>query len=995
MSFDVAAGAPDPRDAGLRCERIFDAAEHAGLRLDVERAEVRTVLALCCQRAPYLALLLGRDPARLERVAGSAYLYREKPVEVMARELAQRLAGCDDDDVDGVRRALRRYRADELVRLGVRELALGNPSDVGRELAHLADVAFDAAIEVHDRLLRARYGAPRFRDHDGREHDARLVVIAMGKHGGEELNFSSDVDVIYIYTSDAGAAGSLSLHEYFAKLCKQVTATISEVTEEDVVFRVDLRLRPEGSRGAIANSLPSTERYYETWGRPWERQAWLKARPCAGDLELGAEVMSTLAPFIHPRSTSSNVIDEVYELNQRIKRELGSEDSVDGGFDLKNGEGGIREIEFFVQALQLIHAGRQPALRARSTLVALDQMLFAGLVSEHEHRALSESYRFLRRAEHVLQLESGRQTQRLPRDAQALEVFARRLGLTDSAALRERLDEITSEVGNLFDTLGAPEPEPASAIAALIDGDHPDEPALLAKLGFRDPETALRLLEQARRRPLSPFSPSARGPVARIAPELVSELASSPDPDQALRYLSELVAMPRVTSTMWRLFDENPVILRLLMSLFGTSAYLAKYFVQHPELIDLLVDAGRRSARRTPAALSRSLDEQLAGASEDDEEELWNRLALFKNAQILRIALSDIAGELDCEEVCEELSLLADMVLGRVYEFVRASMEERHGLPRERESGAPAVLAVLALGKLGGRELGYASDLDVIFVYSGDGESDGRRSLDNVTYMTRLAQRLMSALHAMHPGGRLYELDTRLRPSGSQGLLVSSLSAWHKYHQGRARTWERQALTKLRAVAGDEALGARVAEAARAFVYQASVGDPGEGAGEGEGEGGEAERVRSLAEAITSMRVRIERELAGPRGAQDIKTGRGGIIDIEFASQFLQLAHGPRCPDLRTPSTVAALRAAAASGVADDADCELLIDGYRFLRTLEHRMRIVHDRSVQRLPSDPDELDKLARRAGFPDADSLQREYLHFTHEIRCAYDRVLGVDER
>jgi glutamate-ammonia-ligase adenylyltransferase len=1006
--MDVSTGAPDPRDAALRCERVLAAAAQAAIELQPLSEDTRTVLTLCCQRAPYLATLLARDPARLSRVASSPYLRREKPAEIMSRELADALAGCAVDDTESLRRILRRYRAEEMVRLGVRELGLGNASEVGRELAHLADVCFDAAIVFHDLQLRARYGPPRYTDDNGVERDAELVVIGMGKLGGEELNFSSDVDVIYIYSSDAGSAGDISLHEYFSKLCKLVTASIGEVTDDEVVFRVDLRLRPEGSKGPIANSLPSTERYYETWGRPWERQAWLKARPCAGSLALGSEVMDTLRPFIYPRSTSPTIIDEVNELNRRIKRELDGA-GLGGSFDVKNGVGGIREIEFFVQALQLIHAGHQPALRARGTLVALDQLLFAGLLTETEHRALGESYRFLRRAEHVLQLEGGRQTQKLPRAPAALEVLAGRLDYPDAEAFGAALSAVTAEVARLFSTLGAPEPGPPDEVAALLAGDlEPEaEIAILGKLGFRSPEAAWRELDLARRKPLSPFAPAARDAAARIAPGLLAEIIASPDPDQALRHVTELAGKRSAFSSMWRLFDDNPPIMRRVVSLFGTSAFLAKYFVQHPQLVDVLVDIGRSAATRTVGELARALEAQQARADGGDEEGQWDQLALFKNAQILRIGLADIGGELDSEAVSDELSKVAEVCLARAYEMVQQAMLARHGAPRDRATGERATLSVLGLGKLGGRELGYASDLDVLFVYSADGQTDGARGIDNLTYMTRLAQRMMSGLHAMHPGGRLYELDTRLRPSGSQGLLVSSLAAWHNYHRGAARLWERQALIKLRPVAGDPELGARVAAAAAEYVYSRAahaaepVAAPGEEGVQGrQGDehagaqpGDEHARARSIAMAVTSMRDKIERELAGSQDEQDIKTGRGGLIDIEFASQYLQLVHGPEHPDLRTRSTVPALRAAAELGLAAPGDCALLIDGYRFLRTLEHRMRIVHDRSVQRLPREPEELDKLARRAGYAGSPALLRDYAHWTREVRSAYVRLIQAD--
>jgi glutamate-ammonia-ligase adenylyltransferase len=494
---DLSVGAPDEGDAHRRAERLFDAASQTGLDLtDLDDVGAR-VATLACQRAPYLATLLTRDPDRLFRVAQDPYLRREKPLDQLIGQVRAAVSGVVS--AGDLRTALRRIRADELVRLGVRELELGLDTEVGRELARLADVCFDAAIEFHDRELRAKYGPPIYRDDDGVEREAKLAVIGMGKLGGEELNFASDVDVIYVYSSDQGEAGALSLHEYFAKLCTLVTSALSEVTEDDVVFRVDLRLRPEGAKGAIANSLAQMERYYETFGRPWERQAWIKARACAGDPELGRETLEMLKPFVFPRYTSPAIIDEVHALNRRIKRELVKTPSVDVGFDLKNGVGGIREIEFFTQALQLIHGGKRLVLRCRGTLAALDALLFAGLVSDDEHLSLWRAYRWLRHAEHVLQLEAGLQTQTIPADPELQNIFARRLGYVDRDALQRILVAHTGSVARMFKTLGVEAELDRPDIDAILRGELSDdaEAAALARLGFRDVTAATAELARA------------------------------------------------------------------------------------------------------------------------------------------------------------------------------------------------------------------------------------------------------------------------------------------------------------------------------------------------------------------------------------------------------------------------------------------------------------------------------------------------------------------
>jgi glutamate-ammonia-ligase adenylyltransferase len=946
---DLALGAPDEGDARRRAERLFDAAAQSGLDLTDLDETAAHIAALACRRAPYLATLLTRDPLRLQRVARDPYLRREKPRSQLMAEVDS--ASGPATTGSELRAALRKIRGDELVRLGVRELELGLDTEVGRELARLADAAFDAAIAFHDAELRTRYGEPRYVDDDGTERVARLAVIGMGKLGGEELNFASDVDVIYVYSSDHGEVGTLSLHEYFAKLAAQVTSALSEVTEDDLVFRVDLRLRPEGAKGAIANSLAQMERYYETFGRPWERQAWIKARACAGDPALGGEVIDMLQPFVFPRYTSPTVVDDVRDLNRRIKRELVRSET---GFDLKNGEGGIREIEFFVQALQLIHAGKRPVLRPRGTLAALDALLFAGLVADDEHLRLNRAYRWLRHAEHMLQLEGGLQTQTLPNDAAARDVFARRLGLSGIEALTRELGRHTAAVSELFSTLGDDPDSDRPDVAAILRGELTDaaETDALGRLGFVDISAAQAELARARRRPGSPLSPAATERGARIGAALLGEMADSADPDQALRALGDLIARRGEAWSIWRLLDEQPMLARLLGSLFGASAYLARTLVDTPELIDLLVELGQSAPSRTVDQVSADLDARLATVDVADPEAVWSAIAEIKNGHVLRVGLADFAGALDPLAVCVELTAIAEACVKSALKIVEASMAKSQG-----------ALSVLALGKLGGRELGYAADLDVVFVYQGDD--------DSIEHFSRLAQRLLNGLRQRTIRGRLYEVDTRLRPSGSHGLLVSSLAAWRRYHERDAQLWERQALIKLRPIAGDVALGAEVARLAADTVY------------------GVPHDQKQVAEAITSMRARIERELGGKH---DLKVGAGGVIDVEFAAQYLQLVHGHAHAELRTTSTSAALRAASTLGIAPADVVELLDQGYRFLRGIEHRLRVVHDQPIHRLPESPVELARLARRSGFPDGATLLERVERTQRDVRAAYRTLLGA---
>lgn len=972
LASRVLKDAPDESDAERRFERFVDAAEFDGLSLSELPEDEILLLRLCCQRAPYLATLLARDPQRLVRVGADAYLRRAKAAAVMREELGQMWLA--DQDVESFDAVLRSYRADELVRLGVREMELGTALEVGEELSALADECLHAAIEFHAARLSQEFGEPLEDTLDGSKRTASLVVIGMGKLGGEELNFSSDIDLIYIYSSDDGAAGELSLQEYFAKLCRRISSSIGDVTDQDSVFRVDLRLRPEGSRGTIANSLASAERYYESFGRAWERQAWLKARACAGDLELGEEVMQMMHPFVFPRNVSPAVIEQVRGLNQRIKSELGP-GSIDGGYDLKNGRGGIREIEFFVQTLQLIHAGRRPKLQTRSTIVALNELLFSGLVSEEERHGLAEAYRYLRHLEHMIQLESGRQTQRLPMGADELDLLAKRTKHESAEELQTTLDAHIAFVHESFETLGEEDPAPPSEVQDLLRGhESPErERELLGLLGFRNVQEAWQNLDTARSKAMSPFAGAGSSVAQKVAPVLLTEISRSPDPDQALRHTSELMARRGSWSPIWAMMHENPELLRLIASVFGTSEYLSKNFINHPELVDVLHLAGKAQEFYSDEDLKKSLARRQIDTILDREEQ-WSKLAEFKNSHVLRIGLADIAGALAPEEVCQQLSDVADLCVQRAFSLVEDDLKERYGVARDTD-GNKIAMSVMAMGKLGGRELGYSSDLDIVFVFSSQGESDGNKELDATTYFSRIAQRLMRGLHSLHPGGRLYEIDTRLRPSGSQGLLVSSLSAWRKYHSSSAALWEKQSLTKLRFVAGDPSLGEQAMRVATECIY-----------------GRQDKDAREIAQGIGTMRNKIWRELVAPKKRMDLKAGHGGLIDIEFAAQYLQLVHGPKHSEMHTQSTTQALAMAAQLGLADDETCRVLIDGYAFLRRLEHRLRIVHDRSEQHLPKDPIEMEKLARRAGYDDGEQLVADFQMWSQVLHEAYLSILGL---
>src|SRR5437016_1117358 len=794
-----------------------------------------------------------------------------------------------------------------------------------------------------------------------------FCVLGMGKLGGEELNFSSDADVLYVYDKDGRTQGPNPIDHFafYARLAESVTASVGSpgaAPEGGFVFRVDLDLRPEGRNGPIVNAIRGLELYYEAQGAPWERFALLKARPIAGDLATGEEALLRLMPFVFRKYFDLKAIDEMRQLKARAEKEAARAP----GIDLKLGRGGIREIEFFVQALQLLHGGRDPNLRVRGTMKALDRLLYAGLISSRDRDELAEAYVVLRRLEHRVQMLAERQTHSMPEDVRENQRLARRTGYQDASAMSADLALHRSRVEARFKDLlrvasgSGPSEDPRAAAAADPEATPDQRAAALAELGFDQPDASAEELARLAQKRGTPFQEAQP-----LGAALITELAAAPDPDQALRHLADLyggLAYPHATS---ELLAQSPRTTRLLISLFGSSDYLSRQLLTHPELIDQLVLRGSAALVRERADLRADLGNRLRAVPESDLEATLTELRRFRNEEVLRIALHDVAGALAVEQVSRQLSDLADACVEACFSLAWAEIEKRYG---KRD----ATMVVIALGKLGGRELGYHSDLDLLFLYSQPGEHAG-----NHEYFAKVAQKLISHLTLPLREGTLYRIDTRLRPSGSAGPLVVSFDALATYHAREARLWERQALLRARAVAGDEALFQRASrEVLEPSLFRKL--DPKEASRE-----------------LLAMRERMEREIAGESGGlYNSKLGRGGLVDVEFAAQFLQLAHGAREPSVRSANTSQALALLLKHGHLGPQDHAALARGYRFLRRLESRLRIVRDRSVDRIPESGPELLRLARRMGYsgPRAgEELLADYQRTATQVRGAFLRVLG----
>ena len=935
LEQSIAAG-PDADAARLRLEHLRE----AGAEIPVDGGGA-AMLAAMLLSGTYLTDLLRQDPGRLSRLLADPWLHREKPHDLVAHEVG---GACQSvRSFADLQQALRRHAQVEMLRLGAREIGTGVDGhaltvpehgltlEVARELAALADACLQAAVSFCDADLRAAFGTPVCAD-----AAPGFSVIAMGKLGGEELNFSSDIDVMYVYASDDGQAGSLSLHEYYARLGKAVTRALGEGTGDGIVFRVDLRLRPEGQSGAICNSLAAAESYYESFGRTWERQALLRARHSAGDAWVGEAFTKTVQPFVYPRLSSTSTIEDVRSL-----RRMFVATTSESAWNVKLGAGGIRDVELVAQVLQLLYGGKRRDLRERTTLPALHKLGLAGLLSGQETRTLSDAYRAWRRIEHRLQLEQGRQTHALPAGPEDLDRLARRLGFARADQFMAAVDERRKAVSAIADTLGEPAAGPPPTVLRLLAPAASDEDraADLGRVGFRNLEESAYRIETS---------------AGRMPPEWLEEAIASPDPDHALARFCDLAT--RTSFGIFSLLREDRQLLRMLAGLFGTSERLSRHLITHPEVWPGLT-VGLGAPRPDLAAWKSEFASRLDGC---DYESALRRMRRFQAEEILRIGLHDVAGELAHEEVSAQLVRLAETCLEECALRVAADLFTRFGRP-------DAELTILVLGSCGAREMRYGSDLELVFLYENEGTTTA--GMDHQEWFARLAQRLIGALGALLEEGRLYTVDTRLRPSGSQGLLVTSYRAFEQYHHEQAAPWERVALLRGRpACVLPAASGRPPSDFARrlaALTYEPGIPES------------------ALRNELLRMRKRIENERVG-KGPVHLRFSPGGLTDLEFIAAWEQLRHGGSDPALRTTNPLEALGRVASRG---DIEARLL-DHYRFLARACLRLRLLRDYANDRLAPD-DEL-PLARSLGLHRA-RLGSEISSRMADVRAAFVKIFG----
>ncbi|MGI3898952.1 MAG: bifunctional [glutamine synthetase] adenylyltransferase/[glutamine synthetase]-adenylyl-L-tyrosine phosphorylase [Janthinobacterium lividum] len=959
--------APRPADPDLAARRLRDwqagvPADHA-LRALLALPGVHALLLGIADHSPYLWRLATVDPDRLAALLSRpAWLSFDEALDAMT-------AGCA-----GVLRAedtmvpLRRGKMTVALLLGLADLAgAWTLDEVMEAMTVFADRAVVGAV---DALLRdsvvtgklvAAEGAP------GR--GSGLAVLAMGKGGAGELNYSSDIDLVIFYDPAAPRLASDTVPPpFYVRLAKGLVRLLGERTGDGYVLRIDLRLRPDPASTGVAVSLPSAFAYYEALGQNWERAAYIKARPVAGDLALGAAFLTDLAPFIWRRYFDYAAVADIHAMKRQIHAFKGHASVAVAGHDVKVGRGGIREIEFFVQTQQLIFGGRRPTLRGARTLDTLARLAEDGWIDAAAAEELARAYRLLRKVEHRLQMVDDEQTQRLPTDERGLDRLALFAGFPDriafETALMSELRTVEAHYARLFEH--APGLD-AAAGSLVFSGDTLDAETVetLGRMGFlraREAVETIRGWHFGRR-------PATRGARAReilteLVPDLIEAFSQSGDPDAALAGFDAALGRLPAATELFSILRSNAALRELYADMLGVAPRLAATVAMRPHLLDAAIDPALQRD-----ALPGEIEVRIAARTGTTEEVLDRTRDVAREESFL-IGLRLLAGSVAPSRAGEAYSDLAGAILRALLERTEADFAADHG----RIAGG--ALAVVAMGKFGSREMTASSDLDLLVIYDADPDgpdSDGPRPLAPSRYYTRLAQRLIGALTVPTRRGPLYEVDMRLRPSGNQGPLATRFSGFVQYQAGEAETWERMALTRARVVAGDASLGTRIGGAIRAALTRPS--EP------------------TLGRQIRDLRALVA---AGKpyAGSWDLKLMPGGQIDVEFLAQFLVLRHAKDHPDLLGLSTARVFAAAHHRGLLAPDPADLLTGAATLYTDLSQMIRLAVDGIFDGARAGVGLKRRLARAVALPDHASLQRHLAETAETVRANFDAILSAQD-
>jgi [glutamine synthetase] adenylyltransferase / [glutamine synthetase]-adenylyl-L-tyrosine phosphorylase len=959
--------APDPDMALNNLERLAEQGERAAfLSLLGGHPGAAALLARLGGTSQFLADTLRRHPTLLPWLLEPETM-RQWLGDELAAELARSLEPFSTREAR--LNALRRFKYRHLLRIGCRDI-LGDAdlTVTTEELSRLGDVCLAAAGRWAEEKLERLYGVPSGAD----GAPTGLAVIGMGKLGGDELNYSSDIDVIFVYGEDGrttgGEAGRIDNGDFFAEAVRDIVASLESVTDEGHAFRVDLRLRPEGRMGAVILSLEGYRAYVAERAELWERQALIKARLCAGDAAVGARFLELIRPFVFRPGVDPGIVGEIRRMKRAIDRSLRAKGSQ--RTNVKLGIGGIREIEFLVQALELLYGGDDPWLRERNTLRAIFRLTERGYLSPALGRLLGDALVHLRSVEHRLQLVHEFQTHTLPADLPELGRLARRMGvaLPPAGAARRFLADhrrVTRGVHAAFAAFFAAPPDAVARPALRI----PSYTALKAT-GFTDPDRArqnLRLVLDGR--PLVPYPEAARRALTAMFPVLLDALWQCPDPDEALNQFERFLAAAGPRTAYLELLAARPDLLVNLVKLCARGELVTQLLVTQPELLAALASpatfVARKRKRELRAALGAVFVPRATLAARKDA------LRRIKQAEELGITWRMLLGVTDAERYSLEMTALADAALAAAWLMALEEAAAQYGVPRD-DAGRMVAAAIIGLGKFGGRELTTGSDLDLFVVYGGAGLTDGAARVEAHVFYGRAVESLSSLLGDITSAGIVFPVDLRLRPGSKGSGFATSLEAVEQYYREWADPWERQTLTRARLVGGDPRLGRALRRCLNGLIY------------------GPRALPADLKE-MRALRERMEKELGKENpGRLHVKFGRGGLVDVEFITQAVQMSHGRRVASLRRPNTIRAVAAIKTAGLLPAPDSDTLVEQYRFLRRVSVGLRLFGARPADTLEPAGPLAARLAKSLDYSSRKEFLEDYRRRTASVRALYDRVV-----
>lgn len=860
-----------------------------------------------------------RQPQQLETLLAAGTIDQVLKFEDFEQRLADMLS--DVADEESLHRQLRLFRHQQIVRIIWRDLAgWADLAETIHDLSALADVCIQQSLALLHQWQVAINGTP----YDEAGNEQSLLILGMGKLGAGELNLSSDIDLIFTYPEDGETRDgrrTLSNEEFFIRLGRKLVQALDNQTVDGFVFRVDMRLRPFGESGALVSSFDAMEEYYQTQGREWERYAMIKARAITGTDEAKQQLSDMLRPFVYRRYLDYGMFDSLREMKSMIAGQLhrrGMEDNI------KLGAGGIREIEFVGQVFQLIYGGRDKPLQQRPILTILDLLAERNLLSGYAVNELKQAYDFLRRTEHRIQAWADQQTHVLPQEPEAQQRLACSMGYKSWDLFYQTLFQLRQQVHEHFEQLlAAPQAEDEAATnkISLLNAGEEEKLQYLEQCGYQQPQACLEVLDRLLDLHICKnLSQTGRQRLQRLLPLLIQAAAGVKNADETLPRLMPLVEAIMRRSAYMSLLVENPLALSQLIKLCAASPLISHQLARYPMLLDELLDP--RSLYEVPEREQQKalLKQFLSSLDDDDLEQIMNRLREFRQIATLHVAAADVTEVLPLMRVGDQLTELAEIQLERVWHLAWTHLVARHGYPPNAQGDDPTHcgFTILAYGKLGGLELGYGSDLDLVFVFDDEqqGLTDGDKPVELMVFYTRLAQRMIHLLTTVTPGGLLYEVDMRLRPSGASGLLVSPLGGFAEYQNNEAWTWEHQALVRARCVVGDLSLAQKVSDVRKQVLAEQRESD-------------------ALGKQVSEMRRKMRGQLdKSDSQLFDLKQGKGGITDIEFMVQYAVLAWSANLPELLVyTDNIRILDALVDTDKLEKAEGEMLADAYRLYRS--------------------------------------------------------------